>query len=356
MTGKLPMTSSSTSPQAHGGKYRNITPQQQSTGGLIKSMRLAWQFAFDKPKHTVPEGDIPVQAITRAQLLAAPDGTVFRMGHSTVLLKLRGAFWLTDPVFSDRASPFQFIGPKRFHQPPISIEDLPPIKGVILSHDHYDHLDEDAIRRLAAKTEYFLTTLGVGDRLIAWGVDPAKVQQLDWWQSTTRAGLEFVATPAQHFSGRSLRDGNKTLWASWVIRDDDNKLRIFFSGDSGYFDGFKAIGEKYGPFDITLMETGAYNKQWPYVHMQPEETLQAHIDLKGKWLMPIHNGTFDLSMHVWYEPFDRITALARRARVNLTTPSMGEPLNVYAPHTGSAWWLTVDGQKELAVALDTARP
>jgi L-ascorbate metabolism protein UlaG (beta-lactamase superfamily) len=341
------------SPQAQGGKYRNFTPQQQSTGGLIKSLRLAWKFAFDKPEHTVPEGDIPVLPITRAQLQAAPDATVFRLGHSTVLLKLGGAFWLTDPVFAERASPFQWLGPKRFHQPPISIEDLPPIKGVILSHDHYDHLDQDAILRLAAKTEFFLTPLGVGDRLIDWGITASKVQQLDWWQSATRGGVEFVATPAQHFSGRGLRDGNQTLWASWVIRGADG-MRIFFSGDSGYFDGFKAIGDKYGPFDITLMETGAYDKQWPYVHMQPEETLQAHIDLRGKWLLPIHNGTFDLAMHIWHEPFDRITALAKAKGVAITTPRMGEPLEVRQPHVGSAWWLAVDGQQALAGAMPAA--
>lgn len=342
-----------TSPQANGKTYRNVAAEPDDLGTL-KSLRLAWKFAFDKPKHTVPEGDIPVQPITRAQLLAAADGTVFRMGHSTVLMKLNGAFWLTDPVFSDRASPFQWLGPKRFHQPPISIEDLPPIKGIILSHDHYDHLDEDAIRRLAAKTEVFLTPLGVGDRMIAWGVDPAKVQQLDWWQSTKVGGVEFVSTPAQHFSGRGLRDRNQTLWSSWAIFTGDRAkgggLRIFFSGDTGYFDGFKAIGDKLGPFDLTLMETGAYDKQWPYVHMQPEETLQAHLDLRGNWMLPIHNGTFDLAMHTWHEPFDRITALAKAKGVSLTTPCMGEPLQVSNPHAGSAWWLTVDGQKELAAA------
>lgn len=348
------------SPQAQGGKYRNFTPQEQSTGGLVKSLRLAWKFAFDKPKHTVPEGDIPVLPITRAQLLAAPDATVFRLGHSTVLLKLNGAFWLTDPVFAERASPFQWLGPKRFHQPPISIEDLPPLKAVILSHDHYDHLDQDAILRLSAKTEFFLTPLGVGDRLIDWGINSAKVRQLDWWQSATRGGVEFVATPAQHFSGRGLRDGNQTLWASWVMRtgakEGADSMRIFFSGDSGYFDGFKAIGDQYGPFDITLMETGAYNTQWPYVHMQPEETLQAHIDLRGKWLLPIHNGTFDLAMHSWHEPFDRITALAKANGVAITTPRMGEPLEVRQPHVGSAWWLTVDGQQALAGAQAATAP
>jgi len=334
------------SPQAQGGKYRNITPQRQSTGGLIKSLRLAWQFAFDKPARTVPEGDIPVRPITREQLLAAPDASLFRLGHSTLLMKLRGEFWLTDPVFAERASPFQWLGPKRFHQPPISIEELPPIKGVILSHDHYDHLDQDAILRLAAKTEHFLTPLGVGDRLIAWGIDAAKVQQRDWWQSVSVGGVECVLTPAQHFSGRGLRDGNQTLWGSWVILADD--LRVFFSGDSGYFDGFKTIGDTYGPFDVTLVETGAYNQQWPYVHMQPEETLQAHLDLRGKWLLPIHNGTFDLAMHTWHEPFDRIAALAAQQGVRLATPCMGEPLNLRQPHAGTHWWLGVDAQQQRA--------
>lgn len=328
----------------HAGKFHNVVPAPARDTSLAKSLQLAWKFAFDKPAHTVPMGDIPVQAITAEQLLAAPDASVFRLGHSTLLLKLRGAFWLTDPVFSERASPFQWLGPKRFHQSPISIEDLPPIKGVILSHDHYDHLDYDAVQRLAAKTEHFLTPLGVGDRLIAWGIDGAKVQQRDWWQSAHAGGIEFVATPAQHFSGRGLHDGNQTLWASWVMLADD--LRIFFSGDSGYFDGFKAIGDKYGPFDLTMIETGAYDKQWPYVHMQPEETLQAHLDLQGRWLLPIHNGTFDLALHTWHEPFDRITRLAKSQRVNITTPCMGEPLHIAQPHGGRAWWLQVDPSTE----------
>lgn len=330
------------SPQRRGGQFRNPTPEQHSTGGLVKSLRLAWQFAFDKPAHTVPEGEIPVRTLTRAQLLAAPDASLFRLGHSTLLMKLRGQFWLTDPVFAERASPLQWLGPKRFHQPPIGIEELPPIQGVILSHDHYDHLDRDAILRLAAKTSHFLTPLGVGDRLIAWGVDAAKVQQRDWWQSVHVGGIECVLTPAQHFSGRGLHDGNQTLWGSWVVLADG--LRVFFSGDSGYFDGFKTIGDTYGPFDLTLLETGAYDTQWPYVHMQPQETLQAHLDLQGQWLMPIHNGTFDLALHTWYEPFERIAALAAQQGVRLATPCMGEPFHLRQPHAGTHWWLGVDAQ------------
>jgi L-ascorbate metabolism protein UlaG (beta-lactamase superfamily) len=224
---------------------------------------------------------------------AAPDRSLFRLGHSTILLKLRGQYWLTDPVFSERASPVQWMGPARFHAPPISIDELPPIAGVILSHNHYDHLDHAAVMQLAGKTARFIAPLGVGDQLIAWGVDASKVEQLDWWQSTEANGLRLTATPGQHFSGRGLGDSDRSLWASWVIQDGD--FRIFFSGDTGYFDGFKAIGEKYGPFDLTMIETGAYDPRWAFVHMQPEQTLQAHLDLRGKWLLPIHNGTFDLA-------------------------------------------------------------
>jgi L-ascorbate metabolism protein UlaG (beta-lactamase superfamily) len=264
-----------------------------------------------------------------------------------VLLKLRDKFWITDPVFAERASPVQWAGPKRFHQPPISLEELPPIEAVILSHDHYDHLDHQTVLTLADKTRHFLTPLGVGDTLIKWGIDASKVRQLDWWQGTEVDGIQFIATPSQHFSGRGLFDSNSTLWASWVMIDGDT--RIFFSGDSGYFDGFKRIGEQHGPFDVTLMETGAYNVDWPHVHMQPEQTLQAHLDLKGRWLLPIHNGTFDLSMHAWYEPFDRILALAWERNVSITTPQMGEAFNLMHPQRGGAWWLAVEGESDRAV-------
>ena len=326
------------------GRYFNIKPMARSSVG--KTLRIFWNALFNKPHHTRPAGEIPVQPLSRQQLFAAPDNTVYRLGHSTVLLKLRGAYFLTDPVFAERASPVQWAGPQRFHQPPILLQDLPPLKAVILSHNHYDHLDHMTIQVLKDKAEHFITPLGVGDTLIEWGVPAAKVQQLNWWQSTDIHGIRFVATPAQHFSGRTLRDGNQTLWASWVIRDGEQ--RIFFSGDTGYHDGFKLIGEQYGPFDLTLMETGAYNEDWPDVHMQPEETLQAHIDLRGKWLLPIHNGTFDLAMHAWHEPFDRILALAWDRSISITTPEMGQPFYVQYPSRGEAWWLKVDKAAEPA--------
>lgn len=320
------------SPQYRDGGFHNpVEPRM-----LGNALAMTWRFLFGKPADTMPSAPLPVTPITREQLLAAPDGTLYRLGHSTVLLKLGGAFWLTDPVFSQRASPVQWAGPKRFHAPPIDIAQLPPIKGVILSHDHYDHLDKAAILALADKTEHFLTPLGVGNVLIGWGVDEKKVLQLDWWDEIPVGGLRFVATPSQHFSGRTPFADNPTLWASWVIEAGD--LRVFFSGDTGYFDGFKAIGERYGPFDLTLLECGAYNTDWPDVHMQPEQTLQAHLDLRGHWLLPVHNGTFDLAFHGWHEPLDRISALAAARGVDIATPQIGQAVPIRQPPTASAWW------------------
>jgi len=311
-------------------------PLMVTKGGRLEQARIMWDFFFNKPADTRPSGKIPVQALTKQQLLSAPDNTVYRLGHSTVLMKLHDTFWITDPMFSGRASPIRFAGPERFHAPPISIDELPPIKGVIISHDHYDHLDHDSIMRLAGKTEYFLTPLGVGDILVDWGVPAAKVRQLDWWQGVDIGDVRLVATPAQHFSGRGLFNKNQTQWASWVILAPDQ--RLFFSGDSGYFDGFRQIGDTYGPFDLTLLETGAYNENWPNVHMHPEESVQAHLDLKGKRLLPIHNGTFDLSMHSWREPFDRIAALGNVQGIPVITPLMGEPVSMHDTTVGRRWW------------------
>ncbi|WP_250510733.1 MBL fold metallo-hydrolase [Caballeronia sp. GACF4] len=328
---------SHTSPQHDGERFRNVKPRPAE--GMGKTLRIMWNMIVNKPRGTAPVAPPAVLTLTRAQLDAAPDRSLFRLGHSTLLFKLRGEFWLTDPVFGERASPFRKVGPKRFHAPPIALADLPPLRGVILSHDHYDHLDRETVLALAATTDVFLTPLGVGDRLIEWGIDASKVRQLDWWQSVELDGLAFTATPAQHFSGRSLFDGNSTLWASWVIVDD--ALRVFFSGDTGYFEGFRTIGERLGPFDVAFIETGAYDAQWPYVHMQPEETVQAHVDLRGRWIVPIHNGTFDLAMHRWQEPFERVTGLALARGIALATPRMGERLNLVEPHRGEKWWREV---------------
>ncbi len=309
---------------------------------VFRMFRMFWKFTFDKPAHTRPRGQVPVDALTRAALDAAPDRTLWRLGHSTVLLKLRGEFFLTDPVFARRASPIWFAGPKRFHKTPISIKNLPPIRAVILSHDHYDHLDKRAIRRLAKKTSEFITPRGVGGILTSWGVDAAKVRELEWWQQTTVDGLRLTLTPTQHFSGRSLWNRNQSLFGSWVI--EDGGFRLFYGGDSGYFEGFREIGERFGRFDVTLIENGAYNVRWPVVHMQPEETVQAHRDLRGAWLLPIHNGTFDLAMHPWTEPMERIQALAAAEGIRVATPRFGQPVQLDAMTAGECWWRSVDAE------------
>ncbi len=316
------------------GRFQNLAPVQGLS--LTDGLKGMWHFLMDKSAEAVPDSAIPIQPLTTADLLAAEDNSLWRLGHSTVLLKLAGQFWITDPVFTERASPFGFAGPKRFHQAPITIDALPPLAAVILSHDHYDHLDKATVLTLASKTQLFVTPLGVGQRLQDWGIAGDKIRELDWWQSTQVGSLQLTATPAQHFSGRSLSDRNRTLWASWVIAAP--KVKIFFSGDSGYFAGFKTIGERFGPFDLTLIENGAYDQAWAGVHMQPEETLQAHRDLRGKWLLPIHNGTFDLALHAWREPLDRITALAEAQQQNISTPRFGEQVDIAQPQAAYAWW------------------
>lgn len=316
------------------GAFRNVVPRQAM--GLRKTLGLVWRMFTAKPPSTVPHRPIPVRPLDAATLAQAPEATLFRLGHSTLLMKLDGGWWLTDPVFAERASPFSFAGPKRFHAPPLTLDALPPLRGIILSHDHYDHLDRDSILALAPRAGLIVAPLGVGERLVGWGIDAAKIRQLNWWQETQAGGVRLAAVPAQHFSGRSLRDGDRTLWVSWVIMTGN--LRLFFSGDTGYHAGFKAIGECYGPFDVTMLETGGYDRQWADVHMQPEQTLQAHLDLNGRWLLPIHNGTFDLAFHPWYEPLDRIQALATAAGVPLATPQMGQAWALDRPQSVPAWW------------------
>lgn len=331
---RSPIKSYPESPQFRNGQFHNAAAQPEESPG--KRLQILWHFLFNKPANTQPAKPIPVQMLTQSDLDAAPDRSLFKLGHSTVLLKLRGSYWLTDPVFSERAFALQWMGPKRFHAPAIALADLPPLRGVILSHDHYDHLDKHAIRALIDRSELFLAPLGVGDRLRGWGVPADKIRQFDWWQSIEVGGLTLTATPGQHFSGRSLSDSRRTLWTSWVIEDEN--LRIFFSGDSGYFDGFAEIGQRFGPFDLTLMETGAYDAQWPFVHMQPEQSVQAHIDLRGKVMLPIHNSTFDLAMHSWYDPLERVLTISQEKGVQLSTPVFGERIDIERPVPGSAWW------------------
>ncbi|MEM1142308.1 MAG: MBL fold metallo-hydrolase [Pseudomonadota bacterium] len=309
-------------------------------------VKAASQVVFAQQRDKSPSNPIPMRQIETGSLIDAQGPVLYRLGHSSILLKLGGDFVLIDPVFSERASPLQWLGPRRFHPAPITIASLPKIDVVVISHNHYDHLDRGSVLQLADKVDHFLVPLGVGAHLKAWGVDESAITEMDWWEETAIGDLSFAATPAQHFSGRSLTDRNKTLWASWVIRGGGANL--FFSGDSGYFDGFKQIGERYGPFDIAMVENGAYNVAWRKVHMMPEESVQAHLDLRGRAMLPIHNCTFDLSTHSWYEPLDRVSVLAADRGIHLLTPVIGAPVQILAPQPTYAWWR---GAKEEMVAV-----
>lgn len=340
------------SSQFRDGEFHNsVKPKQPDTREMLS---LWWRFMFKDTTHTVPPEPLDVVPLTRAALDQAPEGSIYRLGHSTVLMKLADGWWLTDPVFSQRASPVQWAGPKRFLPTPIALTDLPALAGVVLSHDHFDHLDRESIIALSSMAEVFLAPLGVGDYLVQWGIPAHKVQQLDWWETTQVGNVSFTATPAQHFSGRSLFVSNPTLWAGWVIKTPQH--RIFFSGDTGYFAGFAEIGRRHGPFDLTLLEAGAYDKQWEGVHMLPEQVMQAHRDLRGEWLLPIHNATFDLAFHAWDEPLEKMLSLAAHHNVRLTLPRIGEPARLGQLQPAHAWWRERPVDEAAQMSATTALP
>jgi L-ascorbate metabolism protein UlaG (beta-lactamase superfamily) len=293
---------------------------------------------LEKKQGTVPVDPVPVRTLDRAALAALDaDAThIIRLGHSSHLLKLRGKWWLIDPVFGPRASPVTWAGPARFHAPPVALQDVPPIEGLILSHDHYDHLDVPTIEALKDRVKRYFVPLGVGKRLIGFGVAADRIDEMDWWEERTHDGVQLTAAPAQHFSGRTLWDRNKTLWASWFIKSGDD--RVFYSGDTGYFPGFKEMGKRLGRIDIALMENGAYDSYWPTVHLSPEETVQAFQDLGAKTLYLVHNSTFDLAFHTWRDPLERVAALAEQRGLSLATPEIGEVLTLGRPRTNKKWW------------------
>ena len=304
--------------------------------------RSSWdiwsRMLLEKKVGTVPIDPIPLRTMDKAAL-AALDSTgnhIIRLGHSSHLLKLRGKWWLIDPVFGERTSPVSWAGPKRFHPPPVALEDIPPIEGLILSHDHYDHLDVPTIEALKDRVQKYFVPLGVGARLRDWGVAADRIEEFDWWQETRWGDVVLTAAPAQHFSGRTLWDRNRTLWASWLVRSGNE--RIFYSGDTGYFPGLKEIGARLGPIDIALMENGAYDSYWPTVHMTPEETVQGFQDLGARTLYLVHNSTFDLAFHGWREPLERVAALAEQRGLSLATPEIGEVLTLGKARVNKRWW------------------
>ncbi len=324
----------SISPQLNNGKFKSgeIMPNIS----VKDYLGMTYQYLFPKNAQE-PNMDLPQKKvdISYFQSINGKELNSTWLGHSSLMIHINGYKILTDPVFEKSVS---IVGPKRFNgNIPLDIEQIAYVDMVIISHDHYDHLNKYSIQHLTNKTKKFLVPLAVGERLASWGVPDEKIIELDWWEEY-RFGKDLMvcATPAQHFSGRGIFDRNKTLWASWVIQSQD--YSIFFSGDSGYYDGFKTIGEKYGPFHMTFMECGAYNKLWHPVHMFPEETVQAHIDLKGEILHPIHWGTFNLALHSWYDPMQRLKAAAAKNSVQIATPMAGESIVYGSEDLGSRWW------------------
>lgn len=270
------------------------------------------------------------------------------LGHSTVLLELhdgrRLVRLLTDPVWGERASPSRLLGPKRFQAVPVALKALPPIDAVLLSHDHYDHLCLATVRALAKTDVPFVTSLGVGAHLEAFGVRPERITELDWWQSHRLPGaeLEITAAPSQHFSGRGLKDRNATLWSSLVVRTP--RQRVFFSGDTGLTDQYAEIRRRLGPFDLVMLEVGAFHPSWGDIHLGPDNALEALALLGGGALLPVHWGTFSLAMHAWDEPAETLLALAPRQGVHLVMPRLGEAVEPGQVDSVTPWWRAVESR------------
>ncbi|KPH97283.1 hypothetical protein OK074_6569 [Actinobacteria bacterium OK074] len=292
-----------------------------------------------------PGGTIPVHPTTLADLAKPPASglRVTWMGHSSVLAEIDGHRVLFDPVWGERCSPFAFAGPKRLHPVPVPLQALGPVDVVVISHDHYDHLDLPTIKALADTDTLFAVPLGVGAHLEHWGVSETRLRELDWNESTKIGGLTLTATPARHFCGRGLRNPQHTLWASWSVVGDEH--RIYHSGDTGYFDGFKDIGAAHGPFDATMIQIGAYSEFWPDIHMTPEEGVRAHLDLQqGRphgVLLPIHWGTFNLAPHAWAEPGEWTKDAAQDAGQAVALPRPGEPFEPAGTVPSDPWWQAV---------------
>ncbi|ACR11600.1 Zn-dependent hydrolase, beta-lactamase family [Teredinibacter turnerae T7901] len=336
------------------GKFLNSEPVSGRT--IKKTLQIFLRFLTEKRINTEPSSQIPVVPLTANQLEQLPEDQLFiiKLGHSSLLLKVYGEIWLIDPVFGERASPFAFMGPKRFHPTPIDLKTLPFIDRVLISHNHYDHLDKTTIRALANRVGRFYVPVGVDQTLIKWGGEPGKISCFNWWQEEKIQDGFIAFTPTRHFSGRGLSDADKTLWGAWVI--ETGRERLYFSGDSGYFAGFANVGEKYGPFDLAFIETGAYDSDWPDVHMTPEQSLQAYRDVRGLRMMPIHNGTFDLAFHPWYEPMERIFQLAKRQPgsqpVPLCTPVFGEAHTLESLTHTKPWWQPLMAKQQQSKLAD----
>ncbi|HEU5472845.1 MAG TPA: MBL fold metallo-hydrolase [Actinophytocola sp.] len=327
------------SPRFRDGVFHNEVPASiapaSSGPGILREM------ARDRVRRR-PRSAVPLVVPSTSDLAAASAGGLRAtwFGHASVLVELDGTRVLFDPVWSERVSPSQAVGPRRLHPMPVPLDVLPALDAVVISHDHYDHLDMRTIRSLAAAGPVpFVVPLGVGAHLERWGVPPARIVELDWEERATVGGVELVATAARHFSGRRRPGENSTLWASWVVAGRDR--RVFYTGDSGFFDDYAKIGAGHGPFDLTLVQIGAYSPYWPDIHMTPEEGLATHLAVGGGVLVPVHWATFNLALHSWDEPVERLLAAAAAEGARVVVPRPGEPLDLDDLPRAEHWWRTV---------------
>ncbi|QDK79113.1 MBL fold metallo-hydrolase [Spirosoma sp. KCTC 42546] len=321
------------SPNYKDGSFQNLEPtevmrEDASYAGLMRDF-------FQKDKNNIPP--LPLPSIkTDLKALGDSTPTIVWFGHSSYLIKSKGVTLLVDPVFSGHASPVSFFGKSFPGTDVYSVDDMPAIDYLVLSHDHYDHLDYETVTKLIPKVKKFYTALGVGAHLERWGVPADRIVEFDWWEHQPVApGIDLTATPARHFSGRSFARG-KTLWTSFVLNLHGYKL--FLGGDSGYGKHFQTIGDQYGPFDLAILECGQYGKDWPNIHMMPEEVITAAQDLRARTLLPVHWAKFSLAMHAWNEPIERLLKKADKEGFDVTTPKIGEPVVLNASYPRAVWW------------------
>lgn len=320
--------------QKEGNIFQNPIPTRQTTESMPK---MLWEFLTAK-EEVVPRKQLgPFHTdVTIYNHLPASGMRITWIGHSSLIIEIDGKRILTDPVWGERASFLSWMGPKRFFAPPLPLSQLPPLDAIILSHDHYDHLDYPTIKQLTHLKTPVFCSIGVGGIIEKWGISRSRITEMNWGNTEMIADhFSITATPARHFSGRSLRNRNTTLWSSFVIKGPQHK--IFFGADSGWFPGFKDIGDQFGPFDLTMLEIGAYGKGWPDIHMGPDHATNAHLALRGKLMMPIHWGTFNLALHHWREPVELLLKFAKEKNISLMLPKPGEPTEITGSHN-SAWW------------------
>lgn len=321
-----------TSPNYGDGQFVNlIETKMGSFGDMMGTMP---DFLFGKNQS--PDFDLPVKFGENQQPAVDSLSFVTWYGHSAFLIEMEGKRILIDPMLGEVAAPISFGSKRWAYTAPIPIDELTNIDVVILSHDHYDHLDYSTIMKLRDHVRQFFLPLGVGSHLQSWGVPKSKITEFDWWDEKKLEDLNIIACPARHFSGRGLFDNNSTLWASWIIEGAHQKF--YFSGDGGYGPHFKDIGEKFGPFDLAMMECGQYNEAWEAIHMMPEQSVQAGLDVKGKVLMPIHWGAFKLSVHTWTDPIIRFQNESKRLNAKMIHPVIGERFSIGQDYPVTEWW------------------